>query len=107
MFNITKTPTFTVPVPIVLEGIDEPMSLRATFRAISDDEAIGADQKSLDGFKDFLRRVTVRLHDLVDDEGKPVEFTPALFDELISHSHIRMALQRAFWSAMLKARVGN
>ena len=107
MFNINKTPTFTVQVPIVIDGIDEPMSLRATFRAVSDDELLAAESRSIEGFKAFLRRITVQLHDLADDEGKPVAFTPELFEKLLGQAHVRVALQAAFWKAMLKARVGN
>lgn len=107
MFNIDKTPTFTVTVPLILEGIDEPQSFRATFRAISDEEALAADPKSVEGFKEFLRKVTVRLHDLEDDEGNLVAFTPEVFEQLLGYSHVRIALQRAYWGAVLKARVGN
>ena len=107
MFNIDKTPTFTVAVPLILDGIDEPQSFRATFRAISDDEALAADSRSVEGFKDFLRKVTVRLHDLEDDEGNGVAFTPEVLEQLLCFSHVRVALQRAYWAALLKARVGN
>jgi hypothetical protein len=107
MFNIDKTPTFTVPVPLVLEGLEEPQSFRATFRAVSDQEALEADAKSVDGFKAFLRRIVVRLHDLEDDEGNPVESSPEVIEQLLGFQHVRMALQRAYWGAMLKARLGN
>ena len=107
MFNIDKTPTFTVPVPLVLEGIEEPQSFRATFRTVSDEEALAADTKSVDGFKAFLRRIIVRLHDLEDDDGNVVESSPAVIERLLGFSHVRIALQRAYWGAMLKARLGN
>lgn len=107
MFNIDKTPTFTVSVPLVLEGITEPQTFRATFRAISDEEALEADAKTVDGFKAFLRRIIVALHDLVDDEGNAVEASPEVIDRLLGFQHVRMALQRAYWGAMLKARLGN
>lgn len=107
MLRINKTPTFTVPVPLVLDGIDEPQSFRATFRAISDEEALAAETRTVDGFKAFLRRVVVELHELVDDTDQPVTFTPELFEELLGFQHIRMALQAAYWKSVLKARLGN
>jgi hypothetical protein len=107
MYNIDKTPTFTVPVPLVLEGITEPQQFRATFRAISDEEAQAADAKSVDGFKAFLRKITVQLHDLEDDEGNPVAWDPEIFERMLAFSHVRIALQAAYWKALLRARMGN
>jgi hypothetical protein len=107
VLRINKTPTFTVSVPLVLDGIDEPQAFRATFRAISDEEALAAETRTVDGFKAFLRRVVVRLHDLVDDQDAPVEFTPELLEEMLGFQHIRMALQAAYWKSVMKARLGN
>jgi hypothetical protein len=107
MLRINKTPTFTVAVPLLVEGIDDPQAFRATFRAISDEEALAADTRSVDGFKAFLRKIVVELHDLVDDNDQPVACTPPLMEELLCHSHIRTALQGAYWRALLKARAGN
>ena len=107
MFNIDKTPTFTVAVPLVLEGIEEPQQFRATFRAVSDEEALAMDAKSAEGFKAWLRGIIVRLHDIEDDEGNPVESTPELIERMLGFQHVRLALQSAYWRAMLKARVGN
>jgi hypothetical protein len=107
MFNIDKTPTFTVPVPLVLEGIDEPQTFRATFRAITDEEAIAADSTTVEGFKAFLRKIVVQLHDLEDDEGKPLASSQEVIELMISRLYVRQALQAAYWKAVLRARLGN
>ena len=107
MFKINARPTFTIDVPIALEGMAEPMVLKTTFRAISDEEALTHDFNSAEGFKAFLREVVVEMHDLVDDDDAPVSYSDAIRDRLLGWQHIRLGLQRAYWTALTKARLGN
>ncbi|NCM96152.1 MAG: hypothetical protein GW948_02210 [Rhodobacterales bacterium] len=107
MFKINARPTFTIEVPIALEGATDTQTLKATFRAIPDEEATAHDFNSAEGFKTFLRDVIVELHDLVDLEDKPLAYSVAVRDELLGWQHIRMALYRAYWAALSKGRSGN
>jgi hypothetical protein len=107
MFKITDRPTFTIAVPVALEGALHDQSLRTTFRVMSEDEANSHDAGTPDGFKAFLRAVIVEFHDLVDDDEKLVPYSDAVREQLIAFIHIRHALNRAYWSAQTKARLGN
>ena len=107
MLKIITDPQFTLDVDVALEGAEAPQSLRTTFRAIPEDEMLGHDISTADGFKDFLRRVVVAFHDLVDDQDQPVAYSAALRDQIIGFIHIRNALNRAYWQAQFKAKKGN
>lgn len=47
--------------------------------------------------------------DLLDDDGKPIRFTQAMFNEVIKHKRVRNGLIRAYEEAISedKARLGN
>jgi hypothetical protein len=107
MFRINDRPTFTVPVPVGIAGAAEEQTLRTTFRVMSEEDAASHDASSPEGFKAFLRAVVVEFHDLVDDDEKPVPYSDATRDQLLAFIHVRHALNRAYWAAQTKARVGN
>jgi len=109
MFKIAKEPTFTheVVTRAPVDGGFEEQKFKATFRAIDPEEAETFDIVTLEGSTAFLRRVVVQLHDVVDAEGKPVEWNDAVLLAALRLPWARTALARAYFAAIAGAKAGN
>lgn len=109
MFKINETPTFTHPVKIQVpadEGHRED-TIRVSFKALADDELAMFNTATLGGQKDLLRTVIVSLRDIVDEDDKEIEFSPALLEQLLGKSWARMALLQTYSRALVQTAKGN
>jgi len=102
-YRIVKTRTFTCNVPLIVptdEG-QVAQSLTARFRVTE-----GGEQMQVE---EFLRAAVLHLSDIVDDDGAPVEFSPALLEQIIAEPWARVGLIKAYWSEMAggQARAKN
>jgi hypothetical protein len=109
MFKIAAEPTFThdVTARVPVDGgyIDE--KFRATFRTLDPAEAGKFDLMTAEGSTAFLKRAVVKLDDIGDAQGKAMEWSDALFDEVLKLPWARAALARAYFSAVAGAKAGN
>lgn len=110
MFKIVTEPTFTHPVtakvPVDGGGFLEE-KFKATFRVIAPDEADAFDLLTNEGSTAFLKRVVVRLDELGDAEGQPIEFSEQVFDAALKLPWARGALARTYFAAVSGAKAGN
>jgi hypothetical protein len=84
----------------------------AVFRILPDDqiEAIfygDGDRNIPEREKAFLTCAVVRIEDLVDDDGKPVAWTPAFLPDLIGQADIRVALMNGYRDGLAPGKAGN
>lgn len=109
MFKVITHPEFThdVPVQVPVDGGHAEQLLRTRFRALPDGEAEGFDLRTVQGSKDFLKRVVLRFEDLADVAGKPLTYDEALRDGLLEHAFVRNGLVQGYVAALTKARLGN
>lgn len=102
MFTLLKNPQFKTTARIIVptEEGDVEQTLDVRFRLMTDeDTALEATE--------FLRRSVVSMGDIVDEAGKPLPYTEALRDQMITIPFVRLGLVRAYWAALSKAKLGN
>lgn len=106
MFNITAQPEFShvVAVLVPCDGGHREETLRARFRVVSTDET---DTSTMEGIEAFLKSVIVSLDELVDGGGEPVLYNNAVRDQVLALPYARLALLRAYMTAITKAKLGN
>ena len=109
MFKIAKTPRFThvVPIKVPVDGGFDEQTIRATFEVITDDEFASFDTMTAEGLKDLVRKILVRLDDMVDEQDKPLPYSDDLRDQLLELPYMRLGLLRGYQSAMIGAKAGN
>ena len=109
MFKIAPEKTFkhkvTAMVPV--DGGHSAEPFEATFRVLDPAEADKFDLNTTEGATQFLRAVIVRLDDISDAEGNPVEWNDETRDAVLRLPYARIALNAAYWQAVSKARAGN
>ena len=109
MSKTSTEPTFTheVKARVPVDGGFQEERFKATFRVVDPDEAAKFDMMSIDGSTGFLKRVVVRLDDIGDAEGKPLEWSDAVFDAVLRLPWARSALARTYFMAVSGAKAGN
>jgi len=109
MFIVDTNPSFThkVIVQVPVDGGYEEQTLQATFAVIPAEVAAEFDLGGASGSTDFLKRIILKLDDLVDKDKKPVPYNDALRDQLIALPFMRLALSRAYFTGVSGARSGN
>lgn len=109
MFIITDEPTFRhdVKVKVPCDGGHREETISATFRVVSDEETDSHDLYARESSTAWLRRIIVKLDGLVDLEKKPVPYSDAVRDHVLSLPYARLALAQAYLAAVTKAREGN
>lgn len=109
MFKLSDKPEFThdVAINVPVDGGHEEQTLKARFRVISDDEAAGFDATTTDGLTRFLRRVVVRIDDVVDEAGKPIAWSEKMFEQLLGIAYVRMGLWQGYLKGIVGGRLGN
>lgn len=107
MFKIVNEPQFThrVNVMVPVDGGHRPESFTATFRVVSLDQ-LGAGDTDVSQVES-LRRVIVKMDELVGEDDAPLTYSDELRDRLLSVPYVRAALLQTYLSAVTKARVGN
>lgn len=102
MFKLVQSPEFShdVPVMVPVDGGHEEQSLRIRFRVADGIESSG----SVD---DLLDRIVVRAENLVDDAGKPIEWSDEIRQRLLKMPFVRVAIMDAYRTAVTKVRAGN
>ncbi|MEL7838385.1 MULTISPECIES: hypothetical protein [Citromicrobium] len=109
MFKIVDSVTFTRKVTAhVPDGDGQvPETFKATFRSIPPEEADEFNLMSTEGASEFLRRVVVRLDDIGDAQGKPVDYSDEVRDQVIRLPWARGALARTYFEEVRGAKLGN
>lgn len=109
MFRIVDRPEFTheVPVQVPVDGGWKAETLKARFRILPEAEEDTGDLYSTEASKEYLRRILVRLDDLVDEAGKPVEYSDEMRERVLALPYARLALIRAYARAQVRAAEGN
>lgn len=108
-FKISTRPRIRTSIPLLIEVEGEQLdnSFGATFRILPLSQ-MGEEQANNDaGQIKLLTDATVDLHDIADDAGQPVPFTPELLAGLLDRSEVRVAMIKAYYEAARKAASGN
>ena len=109
MFNVDDDPQFwtTVEVRVPVDDGHKIETFRARFKVLDDAELerLQTDQDLT--AKDLLRLLTTDLGDIVDKDGKAIEFSAGLLDRMIGKQHVRIAMHTAYSKGVVKAAAGN
>lgn len=107
MFKIDRSPEFTLDVPIPEPGAEDQPTIKARFRAVSEERLNAADWLDVESIKEFLRDVILELSDVVDEAGEAVPFGRELLDRVLAIPYARVGLMRAYGEALSGLRRGN
>jgi hypothetical protein len=109
MFKVTRVRRFTHEISVItpVDGGHAEEKLRATFNFLTTDEAAKFDLATGDGTCEFLKKIIVKLDDLVDDKDQPVPYSDEIRDALIALPNVRQALCKGYFDAVLAAKKGN
>lgn len=109
MFKLAAEPTFrhTVTAKVPVDGGFEDQSFAATFRAIGMDEAESFEMMDATSVKAFLERIIVELHDIGDVEGKALEYSDNVRDQVTRLPWARKAIVKTYFAALNGAKEGN
>lgn len=106
--KLTQKPTFTSKVEIDIAndkgGFDRHV-VTATFKRANSEEA--KELAALELNADVIRRQLVNVDDLLDDDGKPVPFTPDTLEALLSIPATLRPFATAFWNGNSGAKAKN
>ncbi len=93
-YRIQKNRTFTCTATLMVptDTGHQPETLMVRFKVLE-----GAEQMQIE---EFLRAAILHLGDVLDDEGEPVAFTPALLEQIILEPWARVGLMKAYWTEM-------
>jgi hypothetical protein len=109
LFKIVENPEFTheVEAQVPVDGGHERQSMRVTYRVIPVEEADAADLGGREGTDALLDRIVVRIDDLVDPDGKPVEWNDRVRAQVLRLPYARLALVRGYYDGVSGARRKN
>jgi hypothetical protein len=109
MFVIETEPKFThtVKVSVPVDGGYEDQTLTARYRVLRTEEFNSLDLSTGAGHADFLRKAIISLDDIAGADKKPIPYSDALRDQLLSLNYVRQALSKAYFEAVSGARAGN
>lgn len=109
MFVVTSDPQFThtVTAMVPIDGGYEKQPFKVTYRAIGDEETDAFDLNTTKGSTDFLRRIVVRLDDLLDANKEAIPYSDAVRDQVLALPWARKAITRGYIEAVNKAAEGN
>lgn len=101
-FRLQTNPTFvtpvTIPVPTDAGVVEETVSIR--FRVVSDEEI---ELRVVE----FLTRAILRVDDVLDDAGKPIQSSPEVIARFLALPFTRVPTVKAYWQALSGAKLGN
>ena len=106
MFTVSRAPTFTheVDITVPVDGGSERVKLKTRFRVKSLDELASLERE---GETQLFAAVVDRFEDLADDEGKPVDCTDKVKEQILGYAFVRTGIRQAFMAAMLGAERKN
>lgn len=109
MFKIVTDPTFTHPVTarVPVDGGFRDERFKATFRVLDPEEVEAFDLKTAEGSCGFLNRVIVKLDEIADAEGQPIEWNDGVRDAVFKLPWARNAIAKAYFAALTGAKAGN
>jgi len=109
MFKIADEPKFThdVTARVPVDGGFREEPFKATFRVLDPEQLDKFNLGTTDGATAFLRAVVVRLDEIGDAQGKPVEFSDEVFNQVLRLQYARVALTRAYFDGISGAKAGN
>jgi hypothetical protein len=111
MFKVTKNPTFThdVTVMVPVDGGFDEQSLKVKYNVLDLDQ-LQKHELSNGNVKaqgDYCNAIVADFSDMVDDDGKPITCTTALRQKLINTAYVRIPIINAYEAAMTKAKAKN
>lgn len=108
-FKLVSEPTFTREVKIKrpVDGGYEIETCKATFLALTTDEAESYDMADPKQVREYLCRIVRHVDEIVDDNGSALEFNDAVRDKLLSYAHVQIAFLDTYTKALRGAREGN
>ena len=109
MLKVVDNPEFTHVVSIMVpkDGGHQEETLKCRFRVIGSELADSFEITEVEGLKLYLRAVIVTMADLVDGDGKPLEFNDNVLEAVLNLPYARIGLFRAYNAAVTKVRQGN
>lgn len=96
-----------VNVLVPVDGGHEEQSFEATFVVVPTDRIAQFDLSDSEQSAAFLREAIASVGDVVGPDKKPVVYSDKLRDALIAQPHVRTALARTYFEAVIKAQQGN
>jgi len=107
MFKVSSEPEFTrrVTVFVPSDGGHIPQTFSVTFRVLDDEQLGGTD--GVEAQKDSLRKVIVKMDELIDDNDEAIPYSDGIRDQLLGLSYVRLALLKTYVSAVTKMKSGN
>lgn len=93
----------TARVPLEAGGTEE-QSFSVLYRLASDSKAALATPEEQDA---FLADIVERIDDLADEAGAPIEWSPAVRDQVFALPWAQMAILKGYFEAVTAARLGN
>ena len=109
MFKLAKEPTFRhqVEAKVPVDGGFEDQSFEVTFRAIDAEEAEGYDMGDAMSQTAFFKRIIVELHDIGDAEGKKLEYSDTVRDQVLRLPWAKKAIAKTYFASLRGERLGN
>jgi hypothetical protein len=109
MFKVATEPTFqhTIKARVPVDGGFRDESFKATYRVLEPEKIEAIDMGSTQGTLDFLRTIVVRLDDIGDAEGKAVEYSDEVLEQVLKLPYARRALITAYFEGVSGAKQGN
>lgn len=106
MLKIAKSPEWTheVVVSVPVDGGFENQSCRVRYR-ILDPAAI--DPTDANNPETLLRAVVVRIDDLADEAGHPIDWNDAVRDTVFAMPFVQAGLIKGYYRSITGAREGN
>lgn len=109
MFKVVAERTFTHDVKVLMPSdsghSDE--TLKTTFVCLDSDKIKTFDLSTEEGTSGFLDVAVKAFGDLIDDNGRSIDCTPEVREQLLRNPNIRLALSAHYFAAVTKAPVGN
>lgn len=106
MLKLAKRPEWTheVTISVPVDGGFENQTCRVRFRLIDDADLDPTDPNNP---IPMLRSVVVRIDDLVDEAGQPLDWNDKVRDAVFAMPFVQVGLVKAYWRSVTGAREGN
>ena len=108
MFILSKTPRIKVSVDLVVstENGKEDVSFKAVFKVPTDEYLESMEEKKVT-LREAVTQHLVGLEDIMDDDNKPIPYSPALRDQLMVRPFMASALFGSLMEGLRIERAKN
>ncbi len=109
MFKLTKKPEFIheVRVKVPVDGGFEEQTFKTRFWAMTFEQTDKFALGESDGMLSFLKLCIQEIYDIVDDDGKALDYNDKLRDQMLGLPYVRSALLETYLDATLRGRAKN